>query len=370
VAGERRVVALDGLRALAALVVVFTHATGAIHKTPWQALALYASPLAPLLNATGAVHVFFVLSGYCLTASALRASSDLRQLAPFYVRRVARIHVPYVFVVLLTWVASTWLYPAPVAGVSPWMRDLMRIRGSFAQILPHLRFPGDVSGLMPQGWTLEVEMVASLLMPLLAWIAWRAHWGVLVAGGLCLLALSQQPLATPRYVLDFAAGIALFLERERIESWLARWPRGVGPLIGLAGLAVLSLPLYLRLADRAPRLEALGFAAGATLLVLAADHSASLRRFLGWRPVAFLGRVSYSIYLLHFVLLVLCTPLLGDGLGPVAGVGFVALVALLASALAPISYYGVERPSIRAGNAACRWLARVSGGRLRAPESA
>lgn len=364
-----RVVALDGLRALAALVVVFTHAAGAVGKTPWQALALYQSPLAPLLNATGAVHVFFVLSGYCLTASALRAA-DPHRLLPFWLRRVARIHIPYVAAVLLTWLASTWLYPDPVAGVSPWMRDLLRIRGSFAELLPYLRFPGAAGGLLPQGWTLEVEMQLSLLMPFLAWFAARVHWSALVLVCLALLALSEALYGAQRYALDFAAGIALFLERERLAAWLARLPRGVALAAGLLGLVVLSLPVYLRLEALAPRLGALLFACGATLLVLASDHAAPLRRFLTVRPIAFLGRVSYSIYLLHFLLLALCTPLLGDGVGLAGGVAFVAWVALLSCALAPLGYYGVERPGIRAGNAACRWLARVSGGRLPAPESA
>ena len=58
-----RVVALDGLRALAALVVVVSHTSNAI-PTNWLLRSdLLESPLAIFLNAHGAVQLFFVLSG-------------------------------------------------------------------------------------------------------------------------------------------------------------------------------------------------------------------------------------------------------------------------------------------------------------------
>jgi peptidoglycan/LPS O-acetylase OafA/YrhL len=179
VAPGGRLIALDGLRALAALVVIFAHASYAVAKTQWQAIALHHSALVPLLNATGAVHVFFVLSGYCLTASALRGS-NASDLAQFYVRRVARIHGPYLATVLIAWIASLWLYPAPVDGLSPWMREHLAARLSADELPAALAFPGMAGGLLPQGWTLTVEMAFSLALPAMVWIATRAHWAVLV----------------------------------------------------------------------------------------------------------------------------------------------------------------------------------------------
>ena len=362
--GSPRIVALDGLRALAALIVIFAHASYAIAKTQWQMIALQHSALVPLLNATGAVHVFFVLSGYCLTASAQRGSRAA-DVAQFYVRRVARIHGPYVATALLAWLASLWLYPRPVAGISPWMRDLLNARLSTGDFLAALRFPGTVGGLLPQGWTLEVEMIFSLLLPAMVWVAARVHWSALVAASLALIAFWDAPSETPRYALDFALGIALYLERARLAAAFARAPRGTAAAVGALGLLVVCFPPYTLLGARSPRLATAVFACGALLLVVAAAHAASFQRFLAWRPIAALGRVSYSIYLLHFTVLALSTPLLAGGVGLAGGAAFALFVAAVTCALAPLSYHAVELPCIRAGNAVCRRLAQRSGSAVR-----
>ena len=364
-----RLVALDGLRALAALVVIFAHASYAVAKTQWQAIALQHSALVPLLNATGAVHVFFVLSGYCLTASAQRGNNPA-DLAQFYVRRVARIHGPYVATVLLAWAASLWLYPAPVDGISPWMREHLSARLAPSELPAAFGFPGMAGGLLPQGWTLTVEMLFSLLLPAMVWIAARSHWSVLVLASAALLALWSAPFEAPRYALDFATGIAIHLERERLAAAFARAPRGMAAAIGMLGLVLLCYPPYTLLGARNPALGTAVFSCGATLLVLGAAHAASLQRFLEWRPVAALGRVSYSIYLLHFTVLALSTPLLAGGVGLAGGAAFALFVAAVTCALAPLSYRAIELPCMRAGNAVCRWLAQRTGATVRAARAA
>jgi peptidoglycan/LPS O-acetylase OafA/YrhL len=367
--GGSRLVALDGLRALAALEVVFAHTTYTIAKSKLEAFAIFHSPLSLLINASGAVHVFFVLSGYCLTASALRGTTP-SDLAQFYLRRVARIHGPFVAVAALAWMASIWLYPADPDGVTPWMRELLAVRLSLVEFLRTLVFPGSAGGLLPQGWTLRVEMIFSLLLPGMALLAARTHWAALVAASLALLATSSDQFSPLRVALDFSLGIAVYLERARLAAAFARLPRGVTAILALAGLLLLTVPIYTLLEARRPLLSTLFSAAGATLLLIAALYGPRLRRFLSWRPIAALGRVSYSIYLIHIVVLVVLTPLLPPRTGLFGGASFALLVALVSCALAPLSYYAVELPCIRAGNAACAFLARRMGGTLRPARSA
>ena len=70
---SKRVVALDGLRGLAALVVVLGHSFGAIEVPGvYGRVAWVHTPFAVVINAIGAVHLFFVLSGYCLAGSVRR----------------------------------------------------------------------------------------------------------------------------------------------------------------------------------------------------------------------------------------------------------------------------------------------------------
>ena len=362
-----RLVALDGLRALAALIVVFAHASYAIAKSKLQALTLFHSPLGLFVNASGAIHVFFVLSGYCLTASALRGTSPA-EIAQFYLRRVARIHGPYVAAAAIAWMASAWLYPAPHAGVSDWMRDLLARRLSPSEFTRVLLFPGMVGGLLPQGWTLRVEMIFSLLLPFLVALAARTHWSVLVLVSLAALGVSES-FSSSRFALDFSLGIALFLERDRLAAALAR-ARFATAISGVAGVWLLWLPMYALLEATSPRISTVVSAVGATLLLIAAANGPGLRRFLSWRPVAALGRVSYSIYLLHFTVLVLLTPLLDRPVGLAGGTAFAVVVALATCAVAPIGYRAIEQPCIRAGNAVCAVVARRTGVSLRAARAA
>jgi peptidoglycan/LPS O-acetylase OafA/YrhL len=250
------------------------------------------------------------------------------------------------------------------------MREHLAARLSADELPAGLAFPGMAGGLLPQGWTLTVEMAFSLALPAMVWIATRAHWAVLVVASVCLIAFAPQAFETPRYALDFATGIAAFLERERLAALFARSPRGLAAAVGLLGLCVLCYPPYTLLAARSPALATGIFSAGAMLVVLGAAHAASLQRFLEWRPVAALGRVSYSIYLLHFSVLAVATPLLAGGVGLAGGAAFAALVAAVTCALAPLSWRGVELPCIRAGNAVCRWLARRTGATVRVARAA
>jgi peptidoglycan/LPS O-acetylase OafA/YrhL len=190
-----------------------------------------------------------------------------------------------------------------------------------------------------------------------------------VAASLALLFTSTDQFSPLRVAIDFSMGIVVYLERDRLTAVFARLPRFVSTILGVAGLLLLTLPMYTLLEARRPQVATLVSSGGATLLMIAAIHGPRLRRFLSWRPIAALGRVSYSIYLLHFVVLALLTPLLPPRTGLAGGIGFALLVAFATCVLAPLCYRGVELPSIRAGNAACRVLARRTGGTVRAAQT-
>jgi peptidoglycan/LPS O-acetylase OafA/YrhL len=212
------VAALDGLRGLAAVVVVIRHAVNKIPMPSELRLALVQGPLAPLLNAQGAVQLFFVLSGWVL-ASSLARSGERPPWLQFYARRVFRIHPPYLFGVLVAWVASfglpadppTWIAPGPPRPA--WERPLAR------ELLGSLAFPGDAHGLLPVGWTLELEMIFSFLLPLLVVAARPARGAVLLAAAGAALASAGESRVL-LYAIDFALGVVVYRERAAIARAL------------------------------------------------------------------------------------------------------------------------------------------------------
>jgi peptidoglycan/LPS O-acetylase OafA/YrhL len=355
--GSGYVGALDGLRGLAALIVVLAHTTSALAYSPKGRLALFQGPLAPLLNADGAVQLFFVLSGFVLAGSLGRNRAPVDLLA-YWVKRVFRIHPPYVAALLFAWLASFHYVRSPFRS---WLNRFAGVHLDPQGLLASLRFPGSAFDQLPVGWTLEVEMIFSLLLPALWWVARRGHWSLVLAAATGLLFAPP----TYRFAVDFALGLALWCERERLARWVAALPRaGVAELFALA-LCAWVVPLWLGWSLVRPRQhEALSIAVmglGAAGLVALAAWRAGPNRLLSLRPVAFLGRISYSVYLVHFPVLLLAAPHLAGPPRPGVLVPLFAAVVVPTLALAWLGHRLVEVPSIRAGNRICASLARRAG---------
>jgi peptidoglycan/LPS O-acetylase OafA/YrhL len=101
--------------------------------------------------------------------------------------------------------------------------------------------------------------------------------------------------------------------------------------------------------------QVLSVATGAGIFVVAAFSSAGVERLLTSGPVAFLGRISYSLYLVHLVLILAAVHSLGDR-APALEAAAAAAVASLAVAAA--MHRWVEVPGIRAGRALASTLER------------
>jgi len=359
-AGRAHEPALDGLRGVAALIVVVRHCFNAQVWSPVMRLVLAQSPVAVLLNGQGAVQLFFVLSGFVLAASLTR-SGEPAPWSQFYVRRVFRIHPPYVAGVLLALVVialagrATGVSPMPPPPALP----------SAAALAGHLAFPGKAGGLLPVGWTLTIELIFSFLLPLLVLAASVAHGLPLLAVSAALLFGVDHDLA--KYAIDFALGVVVQRERASIAAALARiGALGRGALVA-AGLALWCAPLLVW-----PRLvhgwlvagwlphEIAVMALGSAALVVCALEVPSVRRALATPTGVFLGRVSYPSYLIHWSLLAWLAPRLVDG----TATGDAALLAAVVtgSTLLSIPFHRhVEVPSIALGNRVCRRLAKRLG---------
>ncbi len=359
--GIRHVASLDGLRGVAALMVFFTHALGALSLPVPARRILFDSPLTVFLHPLGAVQLFFLLSGFVLASSASRGSRP-GDLAQFYVRRVFRIHPPYVFAVLFAWGLGFLRY-TPGPGLSPWpLGSWLDTHLPPDRLLLSLLFPGPAFGQLTVGWSLTVEMFYSLLLPFMMWVAIRTHWIALLL--LSLGALGIASVAGPRalvlgFGLHFALGIAVYMERARIVAYLRAAPRSTGRLLMVLSVGVFTLPILLHLRIGAAGQILAGL--GGTGILICAVAVPGVSAFLSSRPLVLVGRIAYSFYLLHIALIVQCARLVGGPPGPMGAAGFVLLALAVCLAIAFLSFAWIERPSIHAGNALCRALARRTG---------
>jgi peptidoglycan/LPS O-acetylase OafA/YrhL len=368
--GNPRFPHVDGLRAIAALSVLVYHtayssgATGA-----WYGRAVGRLEIG--------VALFFAISGFLLYRpffAAQQAGAPRIRTRDYLRRRVLRIVPAY-------WLALTALaiYPGLLAVFS----DEWWIYYGFGQIYQLDTF---VNGI-PQAWTLCVEATFYLALPLYAiamrWICGGRSRRAVVAielGTLALLALASLAFRTaaiasgPTVVFAwlpgmfgwFAPGMALavlsVVIHERDRPWRPWEAAGRHPaLLWLAagiGFAAMALTVSAPLPTGTIYTEGESFrlyvlsALVAILVLLPAVAGAELggwpRRLLSLRALAWLGLISYGIYLWHHTLM---SWLVGqDVMEWLPGSGFVVLTLLtlaLTLACASASYYVVERPILR-----------------------
>jgi peptidoglycan/LPS O-acetylase OafA/YrhL len=341
--------ALTGIRGLAAWFVVLYHVRlGPLPYLPgWANLALAKGYLA--------VDLFFMLSGFVLWLNySDRLRRDGMKAVPKYLaRRVARVWPLHLFMLALTVVFAAGLAATGKLNPDhyPWAELPLHVLLVHNWGFTHALTWNDPS------WSISGEAAAYLIFPLIVVAGdWRSRSPAWAIAGLLLLALLLAAVMgwngafildrdIPRFGLlraatEFSMGTIL------CALW-RRWCPAPRRTAALAA-ALMAGAVLLAFAAAAPETLVVPlFLAGLLLAVaLTADH-----RFnpLASRPVHYLGEISYSTYLVHFLLYILFKMLfVADPLNVAPGlIGLFLLLTLTASVAL---YHGVERPAQRALN--------------------
>ncbi len=394
---------LDALRGLAALVVVFEHSLDVLLPEvrraagPWFNFGRYG------------VFVFFLVSGYVVPFSLERRGS----VCAFWIGRVFRLYpawaVSVALALLLAATGVSWGLPRPL-GERPW-----------TSVLAHLTMLQDLLGVpnvVNVFWTLSYEMVFYLLVTVLFMAGVRrggarvalgfaaatavlgaalpttllaAHWpdgttlvAVLVlAGGMAALAVPRRAVrragigvvaavALTLVVLDsrvggmeslciiatmFAGTAVRGVQDGRLRAWPATAMIAVVPVLSL--LAGLRPPAVWGV-QGTPRGPAWSLAVGAAWLTFLA--ALALRHRAMPRALVWAGLVSYSLYLLHPLVIQVVWRLAAEPERMPGAVRLGWAVVLTAGALgsAALAHHYVERPAQRLGR-------RLAGARRPAP---
>lgn len=370
-----RIRTLDAVRGLAALSVMFFHCyqvypdrlrfgVSATQLSSWgQPWAwLRYTPLHLLVLGHPAVVVFFVLSGYVLALPFLSGAqpSYLRYL----VKRVCRLYVPFAVAIFLSAALFAAIAPAPIPGLGETFTEQSwshPIGGR--DLLAHLAMTGFARDQVLDApmWSLVHEMRISVIFPLLVMVAAlgaapaialalacfaACSWGVAALGE---ESAAGTLLASGTCILFFVAGILL---ARHADAWQPRL-RGLDARLRLllwgGSLAALLFPGALLAVAR------LFWTAGAVGVISLCLTSPAAGRALDWAPLQWLGRISYSLYLLHLVVLVSLVYLL-HGRVPLPLILLAAPLLSLASADLMFRY--VEEPARQLGR-------RIAAGRSR-----
>ena len=354
---------LDTFRGMAAVGILLYHCW-LLSGEP----ALGGGPARDVLSAGFlAVTLFFVLSGFVLFLPVARRDGAFGSVGAYARRRVARVVPAYYAVLALCLLAYPLLTTGGMQGRVTW--ESVVAHGVFAQQEARL-LPG-YSGALgfavdPVVWTLSLEALFYLVLPLVAGWFWRWAWqavllaaAVGVAGRLALGDVAGAPEESVLlssfhlHLTDFAAGMAaaLLFVRRRVTPGAAL----AGGVV-CAGLA-LALVASAGGADAGEvrdgvRGDALLMAVlpllfgGAVLGIALAPER--VRGALSWAPLRWVGTVSYGVFLVHYPLLLFARTTLdfehdGSRSAFVALTAFVVPASLLAGWL---SWLAVERPAL------------------------
>lgn len=319
---RRNLVALDGLRGLAILMVMLMHSVdGIFHYIPSGDSIVNKIVVHIFLFGWVGVDLFFVLSGFLITGILLDTKECTNYFKSFYSRRALRIFPLFYTFLLMAFLvfpyivqpdflpipADRWLYPCYLMNWRVLWRD-------------HMQHPN----VLAHFWTLCVEEQFYLVWPLVV-LAMRPRWllrfilllEVAIICGRASWIWSQGPSTAVLFAtiarmdgLILGAACALVVRRFRLPrrvvgllpligalSLSASWAAKSGFAVGYQLAADKLLESFLYSAGVA--FLAIGFAAILLYAVLTDSEPSWLQTCLRCRPLTRLGKYSYGIYVLH-----------------------------------------------------------------------
>lgn len=338
---------IDGLRGVAVVAVILFHVLGNT-----------ALPQGFL-----GVDIFFVISGFLITAIIYgEMAAGKFRFTQFYLRRIKRI-LPLFFLVLLTGLGVAYLTFLPEDWENGWtsaiascvfMANLFFMRGygyfdAHFEEKPFLHL-----------WSLSVEEQFYFIFPLLLFLLLRTKWlhqrryailyGLIVLGtALAFVAPAKLGLNWDCYYFphlrfpEMLVGSVLAMKLKDGHWHNVRLSRWLTPLAVLGLGVALAVPLNMR-PPFFPGLWTLGIALLVGVVIWRGAVAENGNRWLSWQPLVWVGKLSYSLYLWHWLLLAIYRYFYGaPSLTPSWFVGYVTLCL----GLSCLSYYFVEQPCRR-----------------------
>jgi peptidoglycan/LPS O-acetylase OafA/YrhL len=357
-----RIGSLDGLRGVAALIVLIHHsflivpALGSVYLggrgTP-ETFWLNYTPLHLIWAGGEAVYVFFILSGVVLTLLVVRRPKF--NWLSYYPSRLVRLYVPVVAAVAVAVLLAVVFSRSGITGTA-WFES-HDLKLTFEVIIKDCLLFMGTSYLNSPLWSLRWEVLFSVLLPLYVFVARRLGraWWIAVIAALVFTKIgadSGDPI--PAYMPMFFLGSVIAVKLDELALLSKRVLSGnpvTGWVIFVASLVGLTCVWWIAAFNEGPvnnYTRPVVVLSGAVLVVLAIYWQPMVSA-LNLRPVRWLGMISFSLYLIHEPIVVSVGVLLPSNqwLVPVIGVP-------LALILAWGFFYVVEKPSHRLAQLSAR----------------
>jgi peptidoglycan/LPS O-acetylase OafA/YrhL len=338
---------VDALRAMAATLIAWHHFGLYGLQSTWAA-PLPGQWIELLRNYRWAVQVFFVVGGFVTARSMSRRTWNCRQVGRFIVRRYCRLGLPYLAAIALAlgacalgrgWVSESVIEPSP----------------TFAQIVAHVVFLQDILGYQALSaglWFVGIDFQLGLIYVAMLFLRDA------------LARLSGSDEGEPSTVVPILLGWALaapslffFNLHDDLDVWaiyfFGQFFLGVMVYHGLKSSAwMIPLGIYALMLIAALVYDWRWQLATSLLIGLVLFYGGKLGLMERWptsRVVRYLGRTSYSLFLVHFPVLVVVSTVWArfDWTSPRAAVTAVVVAYIASLMAADVFYRAIDTPAER-----------------------
>jgi peptidoglycan/LPS O-acetylase OafA/YrhL len=376
---SQRIDQLDVLRGIAALSVVLYHmccSLPLLHTylfctvfDVWRGrsdcavvgLLLSSTPLRTLVAGPEAVVLFFVLSGFVLSLPFIKGRGP--RYGDYVILRFFRIYIPAAVSIGIAAFIVNMLRPG-VLSESDWVSSFWQQPVQPGALLANLAMLDGALDIPPFNivmWSLVEELRISLLLPFLVALMLRFRPGVFLLPAVILSAIgyfgmkanfipwapARSVAQTAFFILAFVVGI------EVCRAWVdGRIHKLQSSRRIVMVAAITALLFYNSMAVRLNFLLSYYLVVCAAAVVISLCASMTVPRpSVAWRAAKWLGRVSYSLYLTHVVVLL---TLLRAAHGELPYDFLVLAILPLSLVVAAIYWRFIENPSHKFG----KWLVR------------
>ncbi len=311
-ATKQRFYYLDSARGVAAMSVIVWHFIAAFTYLAQQN-TLSVSPLHLLWYGEADVIFFFVHSGFILAYSytgndkLLTVNSYTR----FLIERFFRIYPLFIFILAISYIVKQSVFPLSDGSfTSEHMQIFWNHPYTISTVLKEailfIAIPKEGNlRLLPQDWTLTIEIVVGALIPLMGVLMRKNKW---FYWPVIFLAIYLLRLNT--FIFEFACGVFLFYSWPGIQHLWKKINFSLKMVIFSTGIVLYSCLFYFpslfnfsRVLIR-PGIDRFMVTSGCCLLFIVIISSSVVQKLLSLPWLVKIGRICYSIYLVHMLLLI------------------------------------------------------------------
>lgn len=324
---KKRILWLDGVKGLACMLVFIHHyivgffpamyfgdmATSHIGRFPMIEREIAQSPFTAAINGNFMVCLFCMISSMVLSKQVLNSDNKGEVIGRITAKRYFRIAIPVFFSQLLILLMKKYdlfcsVQAGELTGSYAWLREFYKYPYTIEQLLRcsfvGVPFIGD-STFNTAYWMLNQLLFGGMISVALS--------AMVVSGKKCALFISAVWAAGLLYCSNFYASFALGVilailleETQKCPQWIAIVLMILGCFLGAYPSGVQPDNVYRYLYAMVPSgINAYIFwhQIGSMLLLLGISRCEAIKCFFSWNPVLFLGKISYSVYLIHIPLM-------------------------------------------------------------------